>query len=74
MAIEAVEEISRQAGVGEWYYTAETIRISGREILPLHGRRDHAANRVATKQLHVRERTVEFVVSLYSMGTGDFWR
>ena len=72
MAIEAVEEISRKQASGEVVlHVRRRFEFPGGRFFHYMAAADHAANRVATKQYTYVNRQLKFVVSLYSMETGD---
>jgi ornithine cyclodeaminase/alanine dehydrogenase-like protein (mu-crystallin family) len=72
MAIEAVEEISRKQASGEVVLHARRrFEFPGGRFFHYMAAADHAANRVATKQYTYVNGQLKFVVSLYSMQTGD---
>jgi len=72
MAIEAVEEISRKQASGEVVvHPRRRFEFSGGRFFHYMAAADHSANRVATKQYTYLNGQLKFVVSLYSMETGD---
>jgi len=72
MAIEAVEEISRRQASGEVVlHPRRRFEFPGGRFFHYMAAADHGANRVATKQYTYVNGQLKFVVSLYSMETGD---
>src|SRR5262249_7288453 len=72
MAVAAVEEISRKQGSGEVVLHARRrFEFSEGRFFHQMAAADHGANRVATKQYTYVNGVLKFVVSLYSMETGD---
>lgn len=72
MAIEAVEEISRKQASGEVVlHPRRRFEFPGGRFFHYMAAADHSANRVATKQYTYVNGKLKFVVSLYSMETGD---
>ncbi len=72
MAIEAVEEISRKQATGEVVlHPRRRFEFPGGRFFHHMAAADLDANRVATKQYTYVNGKLKFVVSLYSMETGD---
>jgi alanine dehydrogenase len=72
MAIEAVEEISRKQATGEvMLHPRRRFEFPGGRFFHHMAAADLAADRVATKQYTYVNGKLKFVVSLYSMETGD---
>jgi len=72
MAIEAVEEVSRKQAAGEVIlHPRRRFEFSGGRFFHYMAAGDLKADRVATKQYTYVNGKLKFVVSLYSMETGD---
>ncbi len=72
MAVEAVEEISRRQASGEVVlHPRRRFEFPGGRFFHYMAAADHGANRVATKQYTYVNGELKFVVSLYSMETGE---
>lgn len=72
MAVDAVEEVSRKQAAGEVeLHARRRFEFSGGRFFHHMAAADHGANRVATKQYTYVNGKLKFVVSLYSMETGD---
>ena len=72
MAVAAVEEISRKQATGEVeLHPRRRFEFSGGRFFHHMAAADHGANCVATKQYTYVNGKLKFVVSLYSMETGD---
>ena len=72
MAIEAVEDISRKQAAGDVaLHPRRRFEFPGGRFFHHMAAADHVANRVATKQYTYVNGKLKFVVSLYSMETGD---
>jgi len=72
MAVAAVEEISRKQGSGEVVLHARRrFEFSEGRFFHYMAAADHGADRVATKQYTYVNGKLKFVVSLYSMESGD---
>jgi len=72
MAIEAVEDVSRKQAAGDVVlHPRRRFEFPGGRFFHHMAAADHVANRVATKQYTYVNGELKFVVSLYSMETGD---
>jgi ornithine cyclodeaminase/alanine dehydrogenase-like protein (mu-crystallin family) len=72
MAIEAIEDISRKQAAGDVVlHPRRRFEFAGGRFFHHMAAADHVANRVATKQYTYVDGKLKFVVSLYSMETGD---
>ncbi len=72
MAVDAVEEISRKQASGEAVlHPRRRFEFPGGRFFHYMAAADHGANRVATKQYTYVNGELKFVVSLYSMETGE---
>jgi len=72
MAVEAVEEVSRKLAAGEVVLHARRrFEFPGGRFFHYMAAVDHGADRVVTKQYTYVNGRLKFVVSLYSMESGD---